>query len=110
MHITASPSIPVSIFIAGNYDAAKTSCREFCDSEGLCVTVTQTDYVYRGGEEQGLIVGLINYPRFPSTIHEIEEKATRLGKKLLVDLNQQSFSVQAPDYTTWFSNRPEDNA
>lgn len=48
-----APSYPVSIFIAGDPDAARRICRNFCDEEGLCVTVTPTTYVYTGGDENG---------------------------------------------------------
>lgn len=58
-------SYPVSIFMAGDYNAAREICRAYCDEVGYCVTVTPTSYVYTGGEESGFIVGLINYPRFP---------------------------------------------
>ncbi len=64
--VNAAPSCPVSIFIAGDYDKAHEICRAHCDAVGLCVTVTATSYIYTGGEEAGVIVGLINYPRFPS--------------------------------------------
>lgn len=63
MRRVSAPSCPVSIFIAGDFDEARDLCRAFCDEEGLCVTVTPTTYVYTGGEEDGVIVGLINYPR-----------------------------------------------
>ncbi|MES2902707.1 MAG: hypothetical protein V4696_00835 [Pseudomonadota bacterium] len=103
------PSWPVSIFIAGDYDQARAICREFCDEAGLCVTVTATCYVYTGGEEAGVIIGLINYPRFPSGSTEISAKAFRLAALLCEGLGQQSYSIQTPDATTWHSHRPEDN-
>lgn len=33
------------------------------DKGGLCVTVTQTTFLYKGGMEEGAIIGIINYPR-----------------------------------------------
>lgn len=106
--IEAVDYYPVSIFMAGDYEEAKTFCREFCDEVGLCVTVTKTSYVYTGGDEDGVIVGLINYPRFPSTHLEILTRAVRLAEKLRVALHQQSFTVQSPEGTVWYSYRPED--
>jgi hypothetical protein len=109
MKIKICPSYPISIFIAGHYDAALTACREFCDKEGLCVTVTPTDYVYTNGQESGVIVGLINYPRFPVHPLDLEITASELGRYLLAKLDQKSFSIQTPNETVWYSNRPEDN-
>jgi hypothetical protein len=105
-----APSFPVSVFIAGDHDEALTACRDYCDRVGLCVTVTPTNYVYTGGEEAGVIVGLINYPRFPSEPRDIAQTATLLALELMHKLEQQSVSVQTPDETTWFSIRPVDLA
>jgi hypothetical protein len=103
-----SQTTPYNIFIAGNYDKAVASVRNYCDQFGFCVTVTPTNYVYTGGEEDGVIVGLINYPRFPKTSEELRERAITIAKQLLEDLEQQSFSIQGPDRTEWFSWREED--
>lgn len=102
-----APSYPVSIFIAGNVFEAETICLAYCDEVGLCVTVTETHYCYTGGEEAGVIVGLINYPRFPSTPEAIWARAEALGERLCAGLHQQSYTIQAPDKTVWFSHRPE---
>jgi len=99
---------PVSIFIAGDYNGAEAICREYCDQVGLCVTLTKTLYVYTGGQEPGIIVGLINYPRFPKTSVDILLLAEDLGKKLLQDLNQQSFTIQGLDFCKFYSRRKED--
>lgn len=49
--------------------------QDYCDNVGLGVTVTDTLFVYTEGNEPGLIIGLINYPRFPSEDYEIRSKA-----------------------------------
>lgn len=104
------PSYPVSIFIAGDLFAADDACREFADEVGLCVTVTTTNYVFTDGAEDGVIVGLINYARFPSTPAEIWSKAEALAERLRIALDQQSYTIQAPDKTVWFSHRQGDPA
>lgn len=101
-------SYPVSIFMAGSWLDAEPICREHCDAVGLCVTVTDTFYTYTGGQERGIIVGLINYPRFPKEPRAIWWKAEQLAAFLCQRLGQQSYTIQAPDKTVWFSNRPED--
>jgi hypothetical protein len=109
MLIRTVPAYKCEIYIGGDLTTAKKSCREFCDEVGLCVTVDPTTYVYSGGEEDGVVVGLINYGRFPTDQLDIQNKARRLGAKLLVDLDQQSFTIQDEATSTWFSERPEDN-
>lgn len=104
------PSYPVSIFIAGDPEAATAICRAYCDEVGFCVTVTPTTYVYRDGQEGGVIVGLINYPRFPASPFEIGSHAVRLADRLREVLGQRSYSIQYPDTTVWHSWREEESA
>jgi hypothetical protein len=104
------PSYPVSIFIATGFarpDQVRRMVRDHCDNVGLCVTVTETRYCYTRGEESGVIVGLINYPRFPSSPATIWQRAEELAAELCTGLNQQSYTIQAPDKTVWFSHRKE---
>jgi hypothetical protein len=98
----------VSIFVAGDAREAAAICRTYCDEVGYCVTVTETRYCYRGGEEPGVIIGLINYPRHPATPDVIFAHAEVLTRRLIEQLDQQSASIQAPDKTVWLSFRPED--
>lgn len=92
------------IAIAGDYDDARRCCREFCEV-GLCVTVTRTSYTYTGGEQSGVLVRLINYPRFPKTPDEIEKTARELAEYLRSSLCQDSYTVITPEKTTWFTRR-----
>lgn len=105
MKIVAVPSYPVSIFMAGAFDDAERICRAYCDESGFCVTVTPTNYIYTGGEEDGFIVGLINYPRFPREPEQIWARAEELAAMLCLNLEQQSYTIQAPDKTVWISHR-----
>lgn len=98
-------SFPVRIYIAGDRRDATRICREFCFEVGYCVTVQSADYVYTGGQESGVIIGLINYPRFPQTPEQIVEAATTLGNRLMEGLTQHSFSIETPVETIWFSRR-----
>lgn len=100
------PTIRFEIFIAGDLAQAKQICRQFCFDVGLCVTVEPVAYIYTGGEEAGVRVGLINYPRFPATQAEIAEKAHKLADALTHGLCQHSYSVVGPEQTVWFSRRP----
>lgn len=103
------PSYPISIFIAGSAWEAETICRDYCDAAGFCVTVTGTTYCYTGGEEAGVIVGLINYPRFPAKPAQLWGHAEALAERLRAGLEQDSYSIQAPDRTVWISHREDPN-
>lgn len=106
--IKRANTVIVSIFIAGDLNQTKQVCREWCMSVGACVTVEPVDYIYTGGEEAGVRVGFINYPRFPATEAYIVERATALALLLMDRLCQQSFSIVAPTETVWHSRRQED--
>lgn len=104
---TFAPTIRFDIFIAGDYDLAKKICREWALQVGACVTVERVDYVYTGGEEAGVRIGLINYPRFPTDRDALFEKTRSLAAELMIGLCQLSYSIVGPDQTEWVSRRPE---
>lgn len=103
---TNVPTVRVDIFIAGDLQQAKQVCREWCMEVGACVTVEPTDYIYTGGEESGVRIGFINYPRFPSDEGTITDRAISLADLLMVRLCQQSYSIVSPEETLWVSRRP----
>jgi len=103
--LSEAPSYRFDIFIAGDVQVAKQTCRQFCFSEGLCVTVEPVAYVYTGGEEAGVRIGLINYPRFPVELEALRNTAHKLASNLMEDLYQHSYTVAGPDKTQWFSRR-----
>ena len=102
----SAPTIRFDIFIAGDLEQAKQVCREYCFDAGLCVTVEPVAYIYTGGEEAGVRVGLINYPRFPSDVGELRVKAQGLAETLMRRLCQHSYSIVGPEHTAWYSRRP----
>lgn len=107
MKIERQPSFSVRICIAGDFNDAQRICRQFCFDVGYCVTVERAEYIYTGGQEAGVTVGLINYPRFPRSPEQIVDVAEQLGLKLMEGLFQHSFSIVTPVETIWYSRRPE---
>jgi hypothetical protein len=73
--------------------------QEYVNSVGLCVTYTHTEFFYTGGKEPGIIVGLINYPRFPSSPELIKAHALAIAEMLLKECKQLKVSVVMPDET-----------
>lgn len=104
MKTETAPTYTATIYIAGDIDEARRVCREACMA-GLCVTVTPTEFIYTGGAEAGVAVGLINYPRFPAEPAGIFAKAEALALKLIDGLCQHSASIVATDRTVWLTRR-----
>lgn len=95
----------VRLYLSGPIDVAKQVCREECLRAGLCVTVEPTTFIYTGGEEAGYVVGLVNYPRFPSTPESITARGRDLAVKLLDRTAQHSVLVMTPGRTEWITKR-----
>jgi hypothetical protein len=105
-HLSA-PSSFAKIYIAGPIDVIKQTCRHWCKKNPSCVNVSETFFIYCGGEENGAIVEFLNYPKFSSTPKEIFFKAKALGFELKESTAQDSFLITTPDYTHWWSDREQ---
>lgn len=103
--IKHSISYKISIYIAGDYEKAVEICKIYCDEVGFCVSVTQTEYIYTDGSESGVMVGIINYPRFPTDSISLMCHAREIGNLLLDHLEQQSYTIETPETTHWYSRR-----
>ena len=88
-------------------NVASAVIREYVDAVGLCVIVTNLEYVYTNGDEGGIAVGLINYPRFPDTPEKIREHAMELARRLKEACRQYKVSVVFPDETVMLSSEKE---
>jgi hypothetical protein len=89
-------------------DEARAICQEITDRGGLCVSLTPTEFVYKNGSEPGVIVGLINYPRFPKMHCEIKEQAIELAEKLKTAMRQERVSIVCSDETIMLEGSDED--
>jgi hypothetical protein len=96
----------VTVWLAGDIETAKRWLRRRCYDRGLCVTVTPTTFIYTGGEEFGLRVGLVNYPRFPTSAEALEAEALEIAKGLVVECCQKTALVVGPRQTTWVAVDP----
>jgi hypothetical protein len=105
MIVKTAPTYEVKIYIAGDVGRIRQICAALCLEVGLCVTVEPLDFVYTGGQESGARIGLINYPRFPSSPETLRETAIVLADRLRAELSQQSYSIISPDETIWNSTR-----
>lgn len=99
----------VLLKMAGDIQDAKRIIRleVYPPNEGLCVTIDRTLFIYSGGEEEGFVVGFLNYPRFPSEPDALWTRAKNIALKLMSQLGQWSALMVAPDKTEWLNCRPE---
>jgi hypothetical protein len=108
MSLTESKSHNVQIWVGLREQYSDTlrtiyDVRSICDTYvneiGDCVTITPTEFRYKHGYEEGIIVGYINYPRFPRSEEEITKRALNLAERLLIGLKQERVSVTTPKKT-----------
>lgn len=98
----------VKIYIAGPIEVAKQIIRREAKSQGMCVTIEPTTYVYTGGEESGYVVGFINYPRFPTDNISIWNKAKSLANILKDETYQNSYTIMDPSVAEFVSDREKE--
>jgi hypothetical protein len=73
----------------------------------LCTTIEPTLFIYTGGEESGYVVGLVNYPRFPTSPEALLQRARDLMHALLAATHQHSALLVAPDVSEWITCREQ---
>lgn len=90
--------------VVGSMKKARKICQGFCNDVSYCVTVEPTELIYCKGMERGVVVGMINYPRFPEENFQTEIYARSLGETLMVAFKQMRVSIVMPDKTVMLSN------
>lgn len=70
---------------------------------GFGVTVTPTEFFYRDSIEEGVIIGLCNYPNAPTHPETVRERALALAELLRSSLAQARVTVMFPDETVTLS-------
>lgn len=83
---------------------AKHWLQEYCNDVGLGLTLKDVEFIYTGGSETGIEVGLINYARFPSNPREIKQHAITIAEHLMKALSQHRVSVVTPLETILLEN------
>lgn len=75
----------------------RETCQKYCNDVGFCITLTPTTFIYTNGSEPGIIVGCIQYPRFPLPNEINKMKAMELAKQLMKASNQFRVSIMMLD-------------
>jgi hypothetical protein len=99
MKMTTSNTHIVRIYISGPVPVIEQICRQDCMENPMCVTVDPTKFIYTGGEETGAVIGLLNYPRFPSSKEAINARARSLAIKLLEGTHQRNALIVSSETT-----------
>jgi hypothetical protein len=99
------PTYQIKIYLSGPIEIAKQVIREHFITNPLCVTVEPTTFIYTGGEEKGYVVGLLNYPRFPTAPNELSLRALILAELLLEKTFQRSALIVSPETTQWLNSK-----
>ena len=107
MKILTEPTIEISIYMAGDLDTVRDTCRRYCWEKGFCVTVTENEFIYTGGSEAGVRIGIVHYPRFPSTEKELMDKAQELAIAMIEACCQWTALIVGPKETLWLTRREE---
>jgi len=102
--VQMSPSFFATIYISGPLHKAEDICRKFV-ARGACVNVSESNFIFKFGEQKGVSITFINYPRFSKPQSEILKDATDLGFLLMEGMNQGSFTIMTPTETVLYDRR-----
>lgn len=106
--IDACPTHVIKIYIAGDRNIAREVLQEYV-MRGACVSISDEEYIYTMGNESGIVVNLINYPRFPREPEKLLRQALKLAELLIEKLYQGSCTVVDYNGQSYFlSRRPGD--
>lgn len=84
-------------------------CQSYVNKVGLCVTITPSKFIYTDGNEDGVCIGLINYPRFPQKPQKILSLAVKLAEKLMSMTNQFRCTIVTTDKIYLLENEFKDS-
>jgi len=82
-----------------SYPRAEKIIQEYINKIRLCVTLTKTKFVYVGGKEDGIIIGIINYPRFPRSNKELKNITFEFAKFVKREFAQKRLSIMFKNKT-----------
>lgn len=90
--------------IVHTIDEVNSVCQKYVDAKKECVTVSPTSFIYTDGNEPGVVVGFISYPRFPKGDWEILSRAKELAEILMKEFNQNRVTITTPEVSIMLEN------
>lgn len=94
-------TVRFALHMAGDIEEARRALRRFAFDHGECVTLAAERFIYTAGEEDGFVVGLVAYPRFPRVEQQLRERIHAIAHLLLEACCQRTCLVVGDRYTTW---------
>ncbi len=73
-------------------------------SVNACVRMSRCRFTHKEYDEAGWELGVINYPRFPKTVQELESFTLGLAEHLVGALKQNRVSAVMPERTVMFAS------
>jgi hypothetical protein len=107
MKTTRAKTHVIKIYIAGDKQTARQFLQKYV-MDGACVSISDEEYIYTMGNETGIVVNLINYPRFPKEPYELLNQAHELAEQLIEELHQGSCTIVDYNGESHFISRRED--
>ena len=98
----------IKIYIAGDRNLARQVLQKYV-MKGACVSISEEEYIYTMGNESGIVVNIINYPRFPKEESELLNEAYLLAQTLIEDMHQGSCTVVDYNGQSYFISRRKDD-
>lgn len=98
----------IKIYIAGDKSVARQVLQEYV-MKGACVSISDEEYIYTMGNETGIVVNLINYPRFPKHGFELLSQAFEIAYLLVDKMHQGSCTIVDYDGESHFISRRKDD-
>jgi len=80
-------------------DDVKDFLQEYVNRVSLCVTIIPTTFIYKDNRDDGAIIGLMNYPRFPTTKEDLEKTAEEIARLCKERYKQNRISIEYQDKT-----------
>ena len=104
------PSFPITLWIAGELAEIKQYVRQYCNETPMCVTITETEFIYVGGQEKGARIGFAHYPRFPLKNIEstLVQNAYGMAKFLIEKCYQRTALIETRFESIWVTTMDED--
>ena len=101
-------TVKISIYVTGDESVIRKWLQHYV-MRGLCVTLSKTEYIYTYGNEDGWVVGLINYPRYPSDYDSLLLLANEIAVGVMEETATGSSTIVTDKETIFISRRPQDH-
>ena len=87
------------------FNIAEKICQDYCNEHGMGFTIEPTRFIYKDGNENGVRVGIINYPRYPKQKTEHKNIALEIAGQLMGIFEQQRVSIVCTDETIMLGSK-----